>query len=91
MQSVEVLVFFLSLQNMSENSSDSDSIFDVDDNELLLEDEEISDVFVDSLEAFKGNSLKFELELTNAITEVNLSVLKQISVGSNVNTMCINI
>ena len=91
MQSVEVLVFFLSLQNMSENSSDSDSIFDVDDNELLLEDEEISDMFVDSLEAFKGNSLKFELELTNAITEVNLSVLKQISVGSNVNTMCINI
>ena len=76
---------------MSENSSDSDSVIDVDDNELLLGDEEISDAFLESLEALEENSLEFDLELTDAITEVNLSVLKRILVGSDVNKMCINI
>ena len=76
---------------MSENSSDSDSVIDVDDNELLLGDEEISDAFLESLEALEENSLEFDLELTDAITEVNLSVLKRILVGSDVNEMCINI
>ena len=47
---------------------------DPDDNELLLEDEEISEAFVESLEALEGNSLEYDLEMTDTITEVNLSV-----------------
>ena len=55
-QLAEVLVFQLSLSKMSENSSDSDSVIDVDDNELLLGDEEISDAFLEALEALEENS-----------------------------------
>ena len=61
---------------MSENSSDSDSVIDLDDNELLFEDEATSDAFLESLEALEENTLEFDLELTDAITEVNLSILK---------------
>ena len=68
---------------MSENSSDSDSVIDVDDNELLFEDEGTSDAFLESLEALEENTLEFYLELTDAITEVNLSILKRILVGSD--------
>ena len=68
---------------MSENSSDSDSVIDVDDNELLFEDEEISNAFLETLEALEENTLEFDLELTDAITEVNLSILKRILVGSD--------
>ena len=71
---------------MSENSSDSDSVIDLDDNELSLEDEEISDAFLESLEALEENSLEYDLELTDAITEVNLGVLMRIC---DFNTMCI--
>ena len=80
---VQVLVFFIFLQNMSENSSDSDSVIDVDDNELLFEDEGISTAFLETLEALEENTLEFDLELTDAITEVNLSILKRILVGSD--------
>ena len=76
---------------MSENSSDSDLVINVDDNELLLEDEEISDTFLESLEALKENSLEYDLELTDAITKVNLGVLIRILVKSDFNTMCISI
>ena len=68
---------------MSENSSDSDSVIDVDDNELLFEDEGISNTFLETLEALEENALEFDLELTDAITEVNLSILKRILVGSD--------
>ena len=67
MQLVQVLVFFIFLQNISENSSDSDSVIDVDDNELLFEDEGTSDAFLESLEALKENTLEYDLELTDAI------------------------
>lgn len=70
---------------MSENSSVSDSVIDVDDNE------EISDAFLESLGALEENSVEFDFELIDAITEVNLSALKRILVGSDVNTMCVNI
>ena len=49
---------------MSENSSDSDSVIDVDDNELLFEDEGISNAFLETLEALEENALEFDLELT---------------------------
>ena len=65
---------------MSENSSDSDSVIDVDDNELLFEDEGISNAFLETLEALEENTLEFDLELTDAITEVNLSILERITV-----------
>ena len=68
---------------MSGNSSDSDSVIDVDDNELLFEDERISNAFLETLEALEENTLEFDLELADAITEVNLSILKRILVGSN--------
>ena len=68
---------------MSENSSDSDSVIDVDYNELLFEDEGTSDAFLESLEALEENTLEFDFELTDAITEVNLSILKRILVGSD--------
>ena len=68
---------------MSENSSDSDSVIHVDDNELLFEDEGISNAFLETLEALEENALEFDLELTDAITEVNLSILKRILVGSD--------
>ena len=80
---VQVLVFFIFLQNTSENSSDSDSVIDVDDNELLFKDEGISNAFLETLEALEENTLEFDLELTDAITEVNLSILKRILVGSD--------
>ena len=76
---------------MSENSLDSDSVIDVDDNELLLQDEETSDAFLESLEALEENSLEYDLELTDAITEVNRSVLIRILVESDFNTMRISI
>ena len=76
---------------MSENSSDSDLVINVDDNELLLEDEEISGTFLESLEALKENSLEYDLELTDAITKVNLSVLIRILVESDFKTMHISI
>ena len=68
---------------MSENSSDSDSVIDVDDNELLFEHEGTSDAFLESLEALEENTLEFDFELTDAITEANLSILKRILVGSD--------
>ena len=63
----------------------------VDDNELLLEDEEISDASLESLEALEENSLEYDLELTDAIAEVNLSALIRILDESDFNTMRISI
>ena len=68
---------------MAQNSSDSDSVIDVDDNELLFEDKGTSDTFLESLEALEENTLEFDLELTDALTEVNLSILKRILVRTN--------
>ena len=48
---------------MSENSSDSDSVIDVEDSELLFEDEGISNAFLETLEALEENTLEFDLEL----------------------------
>ena len=63
----------------------------VDDNELLLEDEEISDASLESLEVLEENSLEYDLELTDAIAVVNLSALIRILVESDFNTMRISI
>ena len=52
--STSLSIFHFS-SKMSENSSDSDSVIDVDDNELF-EDEGISDAFLESLEALEENS-----------------------------------
>ena len=56
---------------MAENSSNSNSSVDGDDIEHDSEEEEIADTFLESLEALKENDSEFDLELMNAISEVN--------------------
>ena len=55
---------------MTESNSDSDSNIDLDVSEPCSEGEETPDAFLESLEALEENSSKFDLELTDAITEV---------------------
>ena len=56
---------------MAENSSNRDTSVDGDDIEHYLEGEEIPDAFLESLEALEENGSEFDLELINAISEVN--------------------
>ena len=55
---------------MTESNSDSDSNIDLDVNKPYSEGEETLDPFLESLEALEENSSEFDLELTDAITEV---------------------
>ena len=55
---------------MTESNSDSDSNIDLDVSEPYSEGEETPDAFLESLEALEENSSEFDLELTDAITEV---------------------
>ena len=55
---------------MTESNSDSDSNIDLDVSESHSDDEETPDAFLESLEVLEENSSEFDLELTDAITEV---------------------
>ena len=55
---------------MAESNSDSDSNVDIDVSEPYSEGEETPDALLESLEALQENSSEFDLELTDAITEV---------------------
>ena len=55
---------------MAESNSDSDSNVDIDVSEPYSEGEETPDAFLESLEALEENSSEFDLELTDAISEV---------------------
>ena len=55
---------------MAESNSDSDSNVDIDVSEPYSEGEETPDAFLESLEALEENSSEFDLELTDARTEV---------------------
>ena len=55
---------------MAESNSDSDSNVDIDVSEPYSEGEEAPDALLESLEALEENSSEFDLELTDAISEV---------------------
>ena len=55
---------------MAESNSDSNSNVDIDVSEPYSEGEETPDALLESLEALQENSSEFDLELTDAITEV---------------------